>query len=101
MKVKYLIWLANDCSSVKELTSSLKGQGIETEILLVQDGVFFADKGNPHSELLKGTGSKIHAIKHHVEERGLINRLGFDINLIDYTDAIDIMMEKSDKIISL
>jgi len=101
MKVKYLIWLANDCSSVKELVSGLKGQGIETEILLVQDGVFFADKGNPHSALLKGTGSKIHAIKHHVEERGLLSRLGFDVNLIDYSDAIDIMMEQSDKIISL
>ena len=99
--MKYLIWLANDCSSVKVLTSGLKGQGIETEILLVQDGVFFADKGNPHSELLKGTGSKIHAIKHHVEERGLMNRLGFDVNLVDYSDAIAIMMEQSDKIISL
>ncbi|MHA1136115.1 MAG: DsrH/TusB family sulfur relay protein [Candidatus Thorarchaeota archaeon] len=99
--MKYLIWLANDCSSVKELVSGLKGQGIETDILLVQDGVFFADKGNPHSSLLKGTDSKIHAIKHHVEERGLMSRLGFDVNLIDYPDAIDIMMEKSDKIISL
>ncbi|MGY5882027.1 MAG: DsrH/TusB family sulfur metabolism protein [Candidatus Thorarchaeota archaeon] len=99
--MKYLIWLANDCSSVEEIVSSLKGQGIETDILLVQDGVFFADKGNPHSAVLKGTSSKIHAIKHHVEERGLMSRLGFDVNLIDYADAIDIMMEKSDKIISL
>ena len=87
--------------SVKELVSGLNGQGIETEILLVQDGVFFADKGNPHSALLKGIGSKIHAIKHHVEERGLMNRLGFDVNLVDYPDVVDIMMEKSDKIITL
>ena len=99
--MKYLIWLANDCSSVKEIVSSLKGQGIETDILLVQDGVFFVDKGNPHSALLKGTGSKIHAIKHHVEERGLMSRLDFEVNLIDYSDAVDIMMEQSDKIISL
>ncbi|TFH05210.1 MAG: sulfurtransferase complex subunit TusB [Candidatus Thorarchaeota archaeon] len=97
----YLIWLANDCSSVKEIVSGLKGQGIETEIILVQDGVFFADKGNPYSALLKGTGSKIHAIKHHVEERGLLNRLALDVNLVDYSDAVDIMMEQSDKIISL
>ncbi|MGY5872793.1 MAG: DsrH/TusB family sulfur metabolism protein [Candidatus Thorarchaeota archaeon] len=99
--MKYLIWLANNCTSVKELVTGLNGQGIETEILLVQDGVFFADKGNPHSASLKETGSKIHAIKHHVEERGLMNRLGFDVDLIDYSDAIDIMMEKSDKIITL
>ena len=99
--MKFLIWLANDCNSVKEIVEGLKGQGMEIEILLVQDGVFFADKGNPHSDLLKGTGLKIHAIKQHIEERGLMNRLGFDVNLIDYTNAIDIMMEQSDKIISL
>jgi sulfur relay protein TusB/DsrH len=101
MKMKYLIWLANDCSSISEIVSGLDSQGIETEILLVQDGVFFADKGNPHSAVLKDTSKKIHAIKHHVEERGLLNRLGFAVNLVDYSDAIDIMMEKSDKIITL
>lgn len=99
--MKYLIWLANDCSSIKEIVGGLKEQNIETDILLVQDGVFFADKGNSHSEDLKNLGSKIHAIKHHVEERGLLGRLAFDVNLVDYSDAADIMMEKSDKIITL
>jgi sulfur relay protein TusB/DsrH len=99
--MKYLIWLANDCTSVKEIVSGLKDQNIETDILLVQDGVFFADKGNTHSADLKNLGSKIHAIKHHVEERGLLGRLAFDVNLVDYTDVVDIMMEISDKIITL
>ncbi len=99
--MKYLIWLANDCTSVKEIVTGLKNQDIECEILLVQDGTFFADKGNSCSGMLKDLGTKIHAIKHHVEERGLTNRLALDINLIDYSDAVDIMMEKSDKIISL
>ena len=99
--MKYLIWLANDCSSVKEIVSGLKNQGIESHILLVQDGVFFADKGNAHADVLKSLDSTIHAIKHHVEERGLLDRLAFEVNLVDYSDAIDIMMEKSDKIISL
>ena len=99
--MKYLIWLANDFTSVNEIVNGLKGQGIESDILLVQDGVFFADKGNAHAEDLKSLGAKIHAIRHHVEERGLLNRLAFDVNLVDYSDAIDIMMEKTDKIISL
>jgi len=99
--MKYLIWLANDCTSVKEIVNGLKGQGIESDILLVQDGVYFADKGNPNAAMLKAIGSKVHAIKQHAEERGLLNRLSFDVNLIDYSDAIDIMMEKSDKIITL
>jgi len=74
--MKYLIWLSNDCISVKEI-------------------------GNAHSANLKDLGSKIHAIKHHVEERGLLNRLAFDVNLVDYPDVVDIMMEQCDKIITL
>ncbi len=99
--MKYLIWLSNDCTSVKEIVTGLKGQGIETEILLVQDGIFFADKGNPHSEELKELGLKIHAIKHHVEERGLLERLAFDVELVDYSIVVDIMMEQCDKILTL
>jgi len=99
--MKYLIWLVNDCTSFKEITTGLKSQGIEIEILLVQDGVFFADKGNAHADDLKSLGANIHAIKHHVEERGISNRLAFDVNLVDYSDAVDIMMEKCDKIITL
>lgn len=99
--MKYLIWLSNDCTSVTEIVNGIKGQGIETEIILVQDGTFFADKGNPHSTELKELGFKIHAIKHHVEERGLLDRLAFDVELIDYSTAVDIMMEKTDKIITL
>jgi len=99
--MKYLIWLSNDCTSVKEIVNGLKAQNIETDILLVQDGAFFADKGNAHSAGLKGLGSKIHVIKHHVEERGLLGRLAFDVNLVDYPDVVDIMMEQCDKIITL
>jgi len=99
--MKYLIWLANDCTSVKEIVNGLNEQNIETDILLVQDGVFFADKGNIHSADLKSLGSKFHAIKHHAEERGLLDRFAFDVNLVEYSDVVDIMMEKSDKIITL
>ena len=99
--MKYLIWLANDFASVEEIVTGLKGQGIESELMLVQDGVFFADKGNKYSATLKKLGVKVHAIKHHVEERGISSRLVVDANLVDYNDAIDIMMEQSDKIISL
>lgn len=99
--MKYLLWIANDFASVKEIVNGLKGQGIESELLLVQDGVFFADKGNKNSATLKELGVKVHAIKHHVEERGVANRLVLDVNLVNYDDAIDIMMKQSDKIISL
>jgi len=99
--MKYLIWLSNDCSSVKEIASDLKKQDIDVEILLVQDGVFLADKGCHESAELKELGLKTYAIKHHVEERGIANRLAVDVDLIDYPNVVDLIMEKSDKVISL
>jgi len=99
--MKYLIWVANDFASVEEIVTGLKTQGIESELMLVQDGLFFADKGNKFSATLKELGVKVHAIRHHVEERGVSGRLVVDVNLVEYDDAIDIMMEQSDKIISL
>ena len=99
--MKYLIWLSNDSTSVKEIATGLKKQDIDVELLLVQDGVFLADKGCHESSELKEMGLKIYAIKHHVEERGLANRLAVDVDLIDYPDVVDLIMEKSDKVISL
>ena len=99
--MKYLIWLSDDCTSVKEIVTGLKGQNVDVELLLLQDGVFLADKGCPESSELKELGLKVYAVKHHVEERGISERLAVDVNLIDYSDIIDLVMEKSDKIISL
>jgi len=99
--MKYLIWLSNDCTSVKEIVSGLKGNDIDVELLLLQDGVFLADKGCPQSSELKDLDLKVHAVKHHVEERGLLSRLTANVNLIYYTEVVDLVMEESDKIISL
>lgn len=99
--MKYLIWLSNDCTSVKEIVTGLKGENIDVEILLLQDGVFLADKGCPESSELKDLGLKVYAVKHHVEERGILSRLAVDVNLIDYPEVVDLIMEKSDKVISL
>ncbi|MBN2230155.1 MAG: sulfurtransferase complex subunit TusB [Candidatus Thorarchaeota archaeon] len=99
--MKYLIWLSNDCASVKEIVSSLARKEVQIEILLLQDGVYLADRGCPESSELKELGLKVHALKNHVEERGITDRLLVGVNLIDYEDVVDLIMEKSDKIISL
>ncbi len=99
--MKYLIWLSNDCTSVKEIVTGLKSQDIDVELLLLQDGVFLADNGCPESFELKELGLKVHAVKKHVEERGISNRLAVNVNLVDYSEIIDLVMEKCDKIISL
>ena len=99
--MKYLIWLSNQCTSVKEVVSSLRTQGIETDLLLVQDGVYFADKGCPHASEISELKLKVHASKHHIEERGIGSRLVVDVNQVEYPEMVDLLMEKYDKVISL
>lgn len=99
--MKYLIWLSNNYTSVREIVSSLRSYDVEVELLLIQDGVYLADKGCSASNELKELKLNIHALKHHVEERGITERLAFDVNLIDYPEVINILMEKADKVISL
>ena len=99
--MKYLIWLSNQCTSVREVIEAMRTQGIETDLLLVQDGVFLADKGCPHSAEIKDLKVKVHASKHHIEERGIGARLVVDVNQVEYPDIVELMMEKYDKVISL
>ncbi|MFW9960927.1 MAG: sulfurtransferase complex subunit TusB [Candidatus Thorarchaeota archaeon] len=99
--MKYLIWLSNRSTSIKEMISALRTQGIETDVLLVQDGVYLADKGCMHSDELAKFKVKIFASKHHIEERGIGTRLAFDVNLVEYPEMVELIMEKYDKVISL
>ncbi|RDE15309.1 MAG: sulfurtransferase complex subunit TusB [Candidatus Thorarchaeota archaeon] len=99
--MKYMILLSNECMSIKEVVTGLKSRNIEVELLLLQDGVYLVDKGNPESKELKELGLKVHALKHHVVERGIASRLAVDVDLVDYPSVVDLLMEKSDKVISL
>jgi sulfur relay protein TusB/DsrH len=99
--MKYLIWLSNQCTSVKEIIEALRTQKVETDLLLVQDGVYLADKGCPHSNELSDLNLKVHASKHHIEERGIGARLVVEVNQVEYPEMIDLIMEEYDKIISL
>ncbi|MFW9925328.1 MAG: sulfurtransferase complex subunit TusB [Candidatus Thorarchaeota archaeon] len=99
--MKYLIWISNQYTSVKEIVYALRTQGIETDLLLVQDGVYLADKGCPQAIEVSDLSVKIHALKHHIEERGIGERLVVDVNQVEYPEMVDILMEEYDKIISL
>jgi sulfur relay protein TusB/DsrH len=99
--MKYMIMLSNDCTSIKEVVMGLRSRGIDVEILLLQDGVYFADKGTPESKELEELGLKVHALRNHVDERGIASRLAVEVDLVDYPSVVDLLMEKSDKVISL
>jgi sulfur relay protein TusB/DsrH len=98
--VKYLLWLSQDCKSIKEIVGALKGQGVDVDILLAQDGVYMADKGCIYVDELKEVGN-VHALAPHIEERGISGRLAVKVNEVGYEQIVDLVMEKYDKVISL
>ena len=99
--MKYIIWLSNQCTSVKEVIRAMRTKGIETDLLLVQDGVYLADRGCPHSAEIKDLKVKVHASKRHIEERGIGSRLVVDVNQVEYPEMVELLMEEYDKVISL
>ena len=101
VSVKVLIWLSGECASLIEVVEGIKKSGNETGLLLVQDGVFQADKGNPGSKTVVKLGVPLYAVRPHVEERGLGGRLISGVSLVDYLDMVDLVMDKYEKIISL
>ena len=99
--MKYLIWISRDCKGLDEVVGAIKAAGHEVGMLLVQDGVYSIDKGCPASEGIKDLKIPVFALKHHVEERGVGDRLAVDAKLIEYADAVDLIMEKYDKVVSI
>ena len=99
--MKFLIWLSSDCTSLEEVTSALTSGGHEIGILLVQDGVFMADKGCPESKEMKSLGIPIYAVSSHVAERGIGDRLVMQVELVDSEKMVELIMEDYDRVISL
>ncbi|NHJ14796.1 MAG: sulfurtransferase complex subunit TusB [Candidatus Thorarchaeota archaeon] len=99
--MKFLLFLSADCTSLDETVSALKAGGHEIGVLLIQDGVYLLDKGCPESKDLQSLDVRIFASKHHVEERGIGDRLIADAELVDYSAMVDLLMEDYDKVISM
>lgn len=99
--MKVLIWLAGECSCLSEIVEGLKKQGTEAGLLLMQDGVFQADKGNPLSKGIQKLGVAVHASRVHVTERGIGGRLIPGVDLVGYPEMIDLIMERYDRVVSL
>jgi len=97
--MKFLIWLSSDCSNLDEVISAIKTGGNEVGVLLVQDGVFLADKGCVHSKQLADLKVPVYASKAHVEERGISDRLFVHAKIVDFPEMVDLMMEQYDKIV--
>ncbi len=64
----------------------------DAKVVLVQDGVYL------DASALASSGKKVYALASDVEKRGLKNRLGNSIELIDYSRLVDFIVE--DKVVN-
>jgi sulfur relay protein TusB/DsrH len=70
-------------------------------VLLIQDGVFLADRGCSYSKEVSELGVPVYISRQHAEERGILSRMSPDVSLVEYDEIVDLVMEKHDKIISM
>ncbi|NWF94615.1 MAG: sulfurtransferase complex subunit TusB [Candidatus Thorarchaeota archaeon] len=98
---KYLIVVSTDCMNLSETVDALRRGDNEVGVLLIQDGVYMADKGCPHSKLIASLRVPVYASRTHLEERGLSNRLAMDVTQVDYPTIVRLLMEEYDKTLSL
>jgi tRNA 2-thiouridine synthesizing protein B len=65
-------------------------------VLLVEDGVYAASKGNAAAAKLSGAmekGIKVYALQPDIEARGMQDRLMQGVNLVDYGGFVDLVTE--------
>jgi len=99
--VKFLLWMSSECRSVEEIVKALKAEGHEIALLLVQDGVFLADKGCEHSSDVVELDVRMFVSENHAKERGIKSRMVGDVSLVNYDEMVDLMMEKYDRVVSV
>ncbi len=97
--MRFLIWLSTECKSLAEVAGAIKQGGHEVGILLVQDGVFLADKGCSYSEELAPLGVPVYVSREHVEARGIADRLAIEVEFVDYPQMAELIMEQYDRVI--
>jgi sulfur relay protein TusB/DsrH len=93
--------MSSECRSVEEIINALKAEGHEIALLLVQDGVFLADRGCEHSSDVVDLNVRMFVSDHHAEERGIKSRMVGDVSLVNYDEIVDLIMEKYDRVVSV
>ena len=95
MRKKLLYFLSCEDDTGIELATEHTDDD-EVIILLIQNAVFFANKANKIIAQALSKKRKVAACKEDIEIRGLKNYISDDIQLVSYTDVIDIIFN-SDK----
>lgn len=96
-----MITLTDDCVGLSELVDSLARRNHEASVLLLEDAVFLADVGKQGACSLKDFETAVYACSQHLNERGITDRLAIDVEVVDYPEIIDLIMERHDRVISL
>jgi sulfur relay protein TusB/DsrH len=65
--------------------------------LLMQDGVYFAT--TDHGRRLLDGGVEVYALRDSLDARGILGRVHEGVMVVDYGDAIDLIMERYDIVV--
>ena len=68
-----------------ESALGLLKQDADAEVVLIQDGVYLGSGAS------LGKAKRVYAVKRDVERRGLSQRIGNGVKLIDYPELVDIL----------
>lgn len=99
--MKFLIVLTDDCIGLAEILPNLQNRGHEVAVLLLEDAVYLADKGNTDDCMLGASNVDLYICKDHLSERGLDGRLAVAGESVDYPTIVNLIMERYDRVISL
>ena len=88
--MKLTVINANDLNALKQAL------GLETDVLLLQDGVYLLNKAMN----IEFSDIKLHALDVDVQKRGLSDRLMDGVELIDYDGMVDLLFS-SETVVNL
>lgn len=63
------------------------------DLLLIQDGVLAAIKGNRFVEILNNAPINVFALREDVDARGLVGQISTKIDVVSYTDFVKLAVK--------
>ncbi len=84
-----------DCDLSKHLM--VLGAAAEGGALLMQDAVYFA--ATERGRRLLDAGVRVYALRESLEARGVIDRVLEGVHVVDYGEAVDLIMERYDIVV--
>jgi len=89
-----------DCyDSILKIAERLVKKGEEVAVLHIQDACI-AVTLNEHCKRLQEKGIEAYVLRADCEARGLLDKVGSNIKIVDYNEWVRLLMNEHDKVVS-